>query len=230
MIKKIISTLISMAMCMLYVLPISADSNYSDSPNEVAGETVSATAYFKVMDNGQLLELNPNSRTISTADLTLEMFGTPYKSGGKLSRIAIYFHYKWKKLPFNRLQDPMAIAWDTANLRLGSETFEKFDYYKQGGSTFTHSHNTRASSYNSYGFEWDADLPGQHLLANEMWGWGGGSIYPKKTMTSGNVYFYGKYVHLFVGGSAGFSYNGSGITVTNPSKCDTAGLQINVKF
>lgn len=230
-IKKFLSLLLSMYLLSFPIAPVILNA---EEDVEIKGETQIVHQYYKVDEINQIMiPMSEAERQISEEDLYLSLSVAPFEnSKGEITRIAIYFHYDWKKIPANRFSDALAIAWDHDDFRLDEDTFEKHDYYNDtvSGEVVEFDYSTRGTSFSPNGVSWDANLPGWHLNAMDLHGFGGGSIVPTKPIKIDRIVVFAEYVHLYAGGSVSFGYENGGISLQNPKNYNSAGIQKTIRF
>lgn len=161
---------------------------------------------------------------ISSSTLSLRI--TTSKSG---SNTIVTFNYDWMRLPLNRYQDPICVAWDSSVFSYKSGTFKKVDQYTKiiNGPKYTHSSQTTYADAGSSYISWYADLKGYTALPEQLFGYGKFTLVPKKTGRSTQIF--GHYVHAKTGLSISISYKGAGFSISGTSTYDELGTDITIK-
>lgn len=135
------------------------------------------------------------------ADLSIVLTLSGKTFDGKLQAINCTLDYEWKKIPVNRLQDPITVTIDSTDYRIDYDSFEKVDKYvyrdyNNQRNAKIKSSETTAASMDKHGVSWYADLAGG--VVDELYGYGKFTINAENTTATGAMDINFMYGHATV--------------------------------
>lgn len=163
--------------------------------------------------------------TISSADLRISVYGSPYYTGSgssrRVTRMSMNIGWEWLKSPFNKMEDTIISSWGNSDTwYFDSSTFSRRVYYRTTGSfpmNWTlHSTNYSVRDTKPGGFAYDQSLITTQLPGTIPYTKGNYTfdLLPNKTIYPGSsVNFFVNYYHKIIGVGQG-SVNLSSVSAT----------------
>lgn len=169
---------------------------------------------YSLDENCNLLNVN-NDKDIATIGIIKDehLRITLTTSKNRDDCTVVSFHYYWKQLPVNRLQDPICLGWDSSIFRYKTNSFRSEDQYRKiyNGPVYTHSKNTKAADVKSNYISWFADLKGYTATPVELFGYAMITLQPQKRQKSTQLYL--QYVHSKLSAVPSISFQNGNFTV-----------------
>lgn len=213
-------------------------SIYDDSSLYFKGAAI--TTYDEDTGMFENYEISDNSimpcGDISTKSLSLVWAVSGYAYDSNL--ISVKYSYEWKRVPFFRWQDPVAVSWDSSLFEMKDNSFHKVDYY-DGFLVNSFYHVNGGIHAEEYGYAkgfaagvtWYADLKGYTgINIDKLYGYGE-FVLRKKTSTSGYSTLYGHYIHPTVSISLSINISSYGsFSASGGSGYDERGNQVTFRY